>query len=304
MPADFRTFEGGRPRTSFDFHVALSNVRALQAIMQRINEEDAEFQRPTLRTYQIMGNPLQEGENERERIGVSVDAQLSWQSGSGFRRWRAIIEGLGVAVYLQKFDLADCRGCSLWDDDAAPAIIINKADESENARTFTLIHEYAHLVLRRPGISDLRNDNATEAFCNRFAAAFLMPVAALRRVLPIWPENPYEWRDQAIRSAATDLNVSAQALAIRLEELGKAKSGLNRRFAGTAPTRKSEKPKVSYVRKRLSEIGGRYTATVISALDREIIDSVEASQALALKPPQIESAREYIERQFQLARVA
>jgi len=300
MPTDFRTFESGSPRASFEFHVALSNVRTLQATIGRIDEEDSEFQRPTLRTYNSNSNPGTEGENERESIGVTVDMQLKWDSGSGFRRWRAIIERLGISVYLQKFDLRDCRGCSIWDDAGAPAILINKMEESENARTFTLIHEYAHLLLRRPGISDLRNDNAIEAYCNRFAAAFLMPVAALRRVLPMWPDRVADWQDANIRSAASDLNVSAQALAIRLEELGKAKDGLSRRFAH-GPVKKKGKAKVNYVVKRLSEIGGHYTATVISALDREIIDSVEASQALALKTPQIEHARQYVERQLKLA---
>ena len=111
-----------------------------------------------------------------------------------------------------------------------------------------------------------------------------------------------DWEDKEIRAAATKLNVSAQALAIRLEELGKARTGLSRRFAQQAYAKKKA-GQVSYVVKRLSEIGGKYTATIVSAMDREIIDSVEASWALALKPPQLERAREYVHRQAELARV-
>ena len=297
--ADFRTFESAPPRTSFDFRVALSNVRSLQATLRVLRYDDENFYRAALRQYDLGRDPFEQAEAERQAIRVTIQRQLDWNTGDGFRRWRAIIERLGISVYLQKFDLTDCRGCALLEDGLTPAILINKAEESENARAFTLIHEYAHLLVRRPGISDLNRRNPIEAWCNRFAAGFLMPVAALRRVLPTWPKKLQNWDDEVIRQAARKLKVSAQALAIRLEELGIAPAGMSRRFVVIV---KPTKPgKVSYVTKHLSEIGGRYTASVISALDREIIDAVHASEALALKPTSLDDARAYVDRQRELA---
>lgn len=296
---DFRTFEGAAPRTSFDFRVALSNVRSLQATLRILRSEDENFYGATLRQYDVARDPFEQGETERQTIGITVQRQLDWNAGDGFRHWRAIIERLGISVYLQKFDLTDCRGCALLEDGNTPAILINKAEESENARTFTLIHEYAHLLIRRPGISDLNRRNPTEVWCNRFAAAFLMPVAALRRVLPLWPDRMQDWDDETIREAARQLKVSAQALAIRLEELNKATAGMSRRFLVKM---KPKKPgQVSYVTKHLSEIGGRYTASVVGALDRDVIDVVHASEALALKPASLDDARAYVDRQRELA---
>jgi Zn-dependent peptidase ImmA (M78 family)/transcriptional regulator with XRE-family HTH domain len=297
--ADFRTFESAAPQNSFDFRVALSNVRTLQATLSVIRSDDQNFYGATLRQYDLARDPFQQGENERQAIGVSVRQQLDWGAGEGFRRWRAIVERLGISVYLQAFELNDCRGCAIFDDGATPAILINKNEISENARTYTLIHEYAHLLVRRPGISDLNRRNPVEMWCNRFAAAFLMPVTALRQVFPNWPDGPQDWPDATIHAAARALNVSAQALAIRLEELGRAHDGLNRKFIHRAAPKKSGK--VSYVTKRLSEIGGRYTASVIGALDRDIIDAVHASQALALKPTSLDDARAYVHRQRELA---
>ena len=95
------------------------------------------------------------------------------------------------------------------------------------------------------------------------------------------------------------MKVSAQALAIRLEELGKAGPGFNSRFV-----RKQTKKKATgggYVRTRLSEIGGRYTASVMSALDRDVIDDIHASEALGLGPSYLERARAYVDRQRELA---
>lgn len=296
--ADFRTFEGAPPQTSFGFRIALSNVRSLQATLRILRSEDENFLNAALRKYDVARDPFQQGEAERQSTGVSIQNQLNWDA-DGFRHWRAIIEQLGISVYLQKFELADCRGCALLDDRGVPAIIINKAEQSNNARTYTLIHEYAHLLVRQPGISDLNRKNPTEAWCNRFAAAFLMPVAALRHVLPIWPDHPQDWDEEIVNEVARELKVSAQALAIRLEELNKAPAGMSRRFIVKM---KPGKPgQVNYVTKRLSEVGGRFTASVIGALDRDVIDIVHASEALALKPSRLEDARAYVDRQRELA---
>ena len=185
----------------------------------------------------------------------------------------------------------------------SPAIIINKGEYSSNARTFTLIHEYAHLLIRRPGISDLKSENPTEAFCNRFAGAFLMPEEALKLLMPNWPEQTQEWDSETVRDAAVRLKVSAQAVAIRLEELKKAPRGFSRRFA-TKPIPKSADKSSGGgdpIATRLSELGGRFTQSVINALDREVIDIVHASEALGFTPTKLERARTYIERYQSLA---
>jgi hypothetical protein len=97
------------------------------------------------------------------------------------------------------------------------------------------------------------------------------------------------------------LKVSRQALALRLEELGKAPTGFNRRFVAGRPRRTKDEGGGNYVKTRLSEIGSRYTSSVLGALDRDVIDNVHASEALGLRPPHLESAREYVERQRVLA---
>lgn len=300
---DFRTFDGDPPRASFDFRVALSNVRTLQATLRKLLSDDEEFYGAQLRQYDVRKDPFEQGLAERRALGVTVQQQLRWGSGDGFRHWRAVVERVGVSVYLQKFDLRDCRGTALLEVGEIPAILINKMEESDNARTYTLIHEYAHLLIRHPGISDLNRRNPVEAWCNRFTAAFLMPVEALRQVLPRWPDGPFDWPDGTIHEAARALKVSAQALAIRLEELGRAREGFNRRFI-VKPKPPTKPARVQYVVRRLSEMGGRYTSSVIGALDREVIDDVNATQALALRPKNLEDARAYVNRQRELAGAA
>ena len=229
---------------------------------------------------------------------------MDWKSDEAFGRWRALIEQIGVAVYLQKFSLDAGRAFSVWEEGAPPAIVINKTDRGQNAWTFSLIHEYAHLLIRKPGLSDRNPKNPVEAFCNRFAAAFLMPIEALRLLLPVWPDKPINWDVNSVWNAAKRLKVSGQALAIRLEELNKAPQGFNQLFVVKTPTTTSKKDqKIDFVVVRLSELGGYYTSSVIGALDREVIDIVHASQALGFGPNSMEKARKYVGRQHELASV-
>jgi len=304
-PVDFRTVGGIKPQSSFDYAVAESQIRKFQRVLGLLLSEDEDFPVGELRHYDFNGNPFNQGDLERKAIGVSAAVQLDWQANEGFARWRAIIEHTGVAVYLQKFSLDAGRAFSLWEQGEPPAIIINKADRSPNALTYSLIHEYAHLLIRRPGLSDLNPTNPVEAFCNRFAAAFLMPVEAMQLLLPVWPNNPIVWDITTIWNAAKRLKVSGQALAIRLEELDKAPTGFNNLFAVKQPPAPETKPDqiVDFVRIRLSELGGHYTDSVIGALDREVIDIVHASQALgfSFNPKSMEKARKYVEKYRQLA---
>ena len=79
--------------------------------------------------------------------------------------------------------VSECRGFALVNE-KAPYIFVNSAD-SKSAQLFTLIHEAAHLML---GISaghagsEVLNHEATENYCDRVAAEFLVPASVLREI--------------------------------------------------------------------------------------------------------------------------
>ena len=79
--------------------------------------------------------------------------------------------------------VSECRGFALVNE-KAPYIFINSAD-SKSAQLFTLIHEVAHLML---GVSaghagsEVLYHEATEQYCDRVAAEFLVPASVLRDI--------------------------------------------------------------------------------------------------------------------------
>lgn len=299
---DFRSVDGNAAgKHSFDFEVALSNVRTLVFLAERVAKDDEDFVVPKLPTLELSDDPESAGERERRRLNISVSDQFEWKPGETFGRWRSHLERQGVLVFQQKFPIVDGRGFSTYDSPVAPVIVLNKEETTEGAKAFTIWHEYAHLLLRAPGISDL-GGSAVEAFCNRFAASFLIPTEALRELLPNWPNEPMEWPDASIDTWARKLKVSRRALAIRLEQMGFAPTGFGQRFNWGAGRKKSQSGGGNYVATRLSELGSCYVRRLLNAYDRDAIDHVQLVEAIGFD--RIDDVRKYVARSNELAGVA
>lgn len=104
----------------------------------------------------------------------------------------------------------ECRGFALVSKNA-PYIFVNSAD-SKNAQMFTIIHETAHLML---GVSaghageEMYADDATEKYCDRVAAEFLVPQTLLMEV----------WNGD-IAAMASKFKVSEIVIARRAHDIG------------------------------------------------------------------------------------
>lgn len=285
-PKDFRTVEGRPADLSYETLGIISRVRLYQNRLADLAEIDPEFTPLPVRRYSMRGDPGKLGEHERNLIAVSIGDQLGWYNeDDAFRKWRRIIEDQGIYVYMEKFPIDDCKGISLLDHDNLPALIINKNEDSAVAKTFSLIHEYAHILFRRPGISNRNFENVTEAFCNKFAAAFLLPEAALKRVLAQWPTSPIEWDRDEIVEAARALKVSQLAMTLRLEGLQLAPEGFyvrfkEKQFKPKKHPKKTDSGGPGYTILRIYDLGRRFPRAILSASARGTISKVDAAAIL------------------------
>jgi Zn-dependent peptidase ImmA (M78 family) len=116
------------------------------------------------------------------------------------------------------------RGAAL-SFDQLPVIILNGAD-APAGRSFTLMHELTHLLLRQGGICDLApSDDQTpdakvERFCNAVAAAVLMPASQVLALLG--DRGKRDWTLDELGLLAKPFCVSREALLVRLVTLGRA----------------------------------------------------------------------------------
>ncbi len=110
----------------------------------------------------------------------------------------------------RKLKVSECRGFALVNE-KAPYIFVNSAD-SKSAQLFTLIHETAHLML---GVSaghagsEGFHHEATERYCDRVAAEFLVPASVLREI----------WNNDT-KSASLRFKASELVIARRAHDLG------------------------------------------------------------------------------------
>lgn len=150
--------------------------------------------------------------------------QLDHVSVTGTQQWRhdivAALEGVGVLVMrsgvvgasnTRKLSTREFRGFSLYDD-IAPLIFVNVADEPFSAQNFTLLHEFAHLLLGHSALSGgdrLLGGTGEEAWCNRVAACVLLPDEALTAFNEATTVQDY-------RALARRFGVSAEVVLHRL----------------------------------------------------------------------------------------
>ncbi len=293
---DFRTVRGDPATLSLPVSVAVDEARQIQEFAAELMEEDAKlYHPPKLPTVTTKDDPAALAAKGRGELGFTSRVQLeSRDAADTFNFLRTKIEDLGVFVYLVKVPVEDCRGFCLVEEGLPPVVAVNDAEPLAEAETFTLLHEYCHVLLGAPGISTFEFRNPTERFCNLFAANFLMPRDVLAQILTL-RDRPVEWDQQTIVDAARRLRVSQQALVLRLEELGQAPMGFYDRWM--AEREDLIPPKVQpggfapWERRVLRKFGTGYAGMVLDALGRGTITMLDAYRLLKVKPPHLEGLR-------------
>ncbi|MTG89879.1 ImmA/IrrE family metallo-endopeptidase [Cellulosimicrobium sp. BIT-GX5] len=217
--------------------------------------------------------------------------------------WIAALETAGVLVMATaggNVATTEMRGFSLYFDEV-PVIVVNGADAARG-RLFSLIHEYAHLLLHTEGLCDTITDTRAtspdrqlEARCNAIAAAILMPSALVlaRPEVIARQGDPAGWDYDALASAARPFGTSAEAFLRRLVTLGRVDRSFYRaqREAFLARYEEEEarsRPKGgNWYRNTVRDLGKGYVRIVADAHRRRVIDSYTAATYLNAKVGQI-----------------
>lgn len=253
--------------------------------------------------YRPSQDPVKVALVERSQSGISTTEQLAWKSPSeGFRSWRDHLEDRGVLVMQLTMGKNNIRGFGVWDD-YAPLVAVNTAYHP-TARIFTLFHEVAHLLTRTDAACQSfvlpdQHDRPVERWCERFAAAFLIPEDSLKMVARkygITIASRITDPDTA-RLIANRFCVSTRAAAIRLQEVGLAGSSLYSAVAAHLGGRDwndssggggGGRPVST---KRLGQFGTRLPGILLAAADRGRLTTRDLADHLQLKTGQIDDLK-------------
>lgn len=311
LPTDFRTFEGVPARLSPGALFSIREIRALQRFITRLTELERELLPvPQIPRFHHSNSPEHVGESERLRFGVSAEAQYQSKSNANaFRAWRTKLHEFGIFVAVRSVDLSDFRGFS-FQSQSVPMITVSSKD-SQAGRSFTLFHEYGHLLLGEQGTcvpgSVASEKIPSEAWCNRFSAAFLMPEAAVKqRAESLFPgKAPGDWDQQSVHVIATYFRVSDFVSALRLGRTGisdvydwirddlyaldyKPTGG-----GGSGETR---------VEKRARENGTAIISAVFEGVRSNVVDAGEAAEVLKISSDQFAALSDLVVQHQQLYR--
>lgn len=238
--------------------------------------------------------PEEAGHHIRELLGISWKTQMAWSSAyEALNGWRSAMEAKGVLVFQTSgVEMEEMRGTCI-PDQPFPVVLLNSKD-APHGRIFSLLHEFAHILLHAGGHQTSRMEGARspeeqplEVAANAFAASTLLPAHSF---LPMASQyaGAEAGDDDALRRLAQKVKVSPEVILRRLVTLRKAPEGTYRRKrdawgAALWYVRGSSGPVPMEVR-TIANDGRGYTRLVMNAYDQRLISTNAASDYLGVKP--------------------
>ena len=187
---DFRTLpDHFEEIENVNVDILIRDIKARQStVRETLIDADEENRLGFIGKHTIEDGVMLVVQTIHETLNINLDdyrTQPSYKE--AFRFLRQKVEMAGIFVLLQgnlgsyhsNIALTAFRGLVL-SDDIAPFIVINDQD-TESAWSFTLIHEMAHLILGKTGISGAYFNKQIEKFCNEVASEFMLPKVEFER---------------------------------------------------------------------------------------------------------------------------
>jgi Zn-dependent peptidase ImmA (M78 family)/DNA-binding XRE family transcriptional regulator len=172
-------------------------------------------------------------EKIRAELDVTPFDRVEWKADrdgyAAFNGLRSRLEDRGVLVFqTNRVSANEISGFAIAER-PLPTIVVTRSNTPATRRSFSLVHELVHIMLRQSGVSDIDIDDQVaapirrvEMFCNQVAAATLIPREDLlsERAVRDQHARSTAWTDETIRDLARTYSVSREAIVRRLLTFG------------------------------------------------------------------------------------
>ncbi len=302
LPKDRRTVNSSdignfHEKTIMAIRKARSLVSSLIELKQDAGIAVPRFQyRATMQDNPVMlANKLREdlklGEIRKfENINIALEAYIEK------------VESMGVAVFQLSLTQDSLRGFSIVDE-AMPIIGIKGGGEPPTAKTFTLFHEFAHILLNDGGLCDLSEstNQQIEKWCNAFAAEILVPTSELLKINIVIDKHLRKdkiWSKNDLIKLGNHFHVGPLAILRRLLD-NKRTTPIyykDKHEAWNKPQfARSKNPEGRNLAKEtIKEKGKTYISLAFSAFDQNRIDIKDLSDFLGVKFSYITKTRQLL----------
>lgn len=307
IPLDFQPLQDFRKKGSKELSTSsifiIREIQQKQAWINDVNKENGEGKAPFIGSFTVKDNPTDVAEDIIKTLEVNP---LNYKTNNPIFEWIDGAESKGIFISRASFihsrlklDSSELQGFAIADKHA-PFVFIN-SDDWNAPQLFTLVHELAHLWIAETGISNLvepsltniKDYNPIELFCNEVAANALMP----RDYITKLDGNVFD-SSQEVYKSAQKIGVSSFALLVRalnlriitLNNYNRLKVQAEKDYKNFLKKEEAKKKKAkdrkggpNYFLLQLNRNSRLFTQTVIDAFHGGSIEPTHASSLLNVK---------------------
>lgn len=308
VPRDYRE---GPDEPSPELITQLRRAHEQRDVMAELADLiDLDRRREPIPRLSLTMDPDEGGRQVRDFLEVSIETQLSWRTPrDALNGWIEAAEAKGIlVVQTSRVATSEVLGFSLHGE-GFPVVGLNGSDPWPRRKVFTLLHEIAHLGLGHGGLCDLHESPSArddaESFCNRVAAAALLPKRPIMRFLRTQELPPrIGWSPDALSDISAAFGVSQEAVLLRLivleratwDDYARIKPELDRLYREASEAqqeRMRESPGgPSYYVLQARNLGRSYTHAVLDAYHADAISSVDVANYLGIRFQQLPKLEE------------
>ena len=295
---DYRTVPNMQTvKLTKDTLVDIRNARYLQSIAKELMQLQGMNLYPNTRPgISIQVSPEKIAKAERKKLGfesnyVLLSKQAKKSTRDFYNVLRESIESLNIFVFQASIPITQVRGLTL--SGQLPRIILISSKDSVEAKIFSLLHEYGHVLLRKDGLcipetTFQKSDQISqdiETWCNKFAASALMPKTEfLGEYLKLEKDMSLE---QIIAHLSRKFNSSKVATAIRIKNLVSNPDTVNQYLhtldsIGITSKKKKSTGGPSAVNQCISKKGKKFISLVLESKSRNVINNYNITDYLGI----------------------
>ncbi len=272
--------------------LVLRKARNLQEVGKELSKNINYETKTTVGRISLLDSHEQIAREYRKIFGLSTEKQRKFKTAYKlFNYLRDILENRNILVFQFSMPVEDARGFVLSDE--FPTIIVVNTKDSIEARLFSLMHEFAHILLGEsvidfPDIS-LSYRNKIEKWCSEFASSMLLPKETVK---VLFETNRGKLKNEkTLNLLSRRYKVSKAMLLFNMMKLNYISQTdyeniINRyrmKLREIGKKRRKGGGGISADKKCISEIGTKFISLVANNYDKGYITYTDALNYLSIK---------------------
>jgi len=292
-PKDYRMLPDRTNKFDKKTILVIRKARRLQELSKELSKNIEYGTKSKLEKAKLSDDPEKTALKYREQFNLTEEKQRKFRTPYElFNYLRDFLEDMNIYLFQFSMPIEDARGF-VFVDESPITVVVNTKDNIE-ARIFSLMHEFAHILLGE-SVIDLPDATYTykdnfEKWCNEFASAFLLPKDIANTTFNSNKSNLTQ--KETLKTLSNRYKVSKAMLLLNMLKLNyiekKDYDAILARFEKEIKPVKEKDEKVvgggisSEVR-CLSEVGNKFVSLIANNYDRDYITYTDALNYLSIK---------------------